>query len=66
MGRKISRAFAEALFREDKLLLLMLVQSLYKRAIGYPVEVEEVSGNVDKRLELVKYKKYSIGRLCTG
>ena len=50
-------AFAEALFQGRQIASANVAQSLYKRAIGFSVEVEEVR-NVDKSLELVKYKKY--------
>lgn len=50
-------AFAEALFQGRQIASANVAQSLYKRAIGFSVEVEEVR-NVDKSLELVRYKKY--------
>jgi len=48
---------AQALAQGREVASANVAQSLYKRAVGYSVEVEEVR-TVDKDLQTVKYKKY--------
>lgn len=50
-------ALADALIQGREVASANVAQSLYKRAVGFSVEVEEVR-TVDKELQTVKYKKY--------
>ncbi len=50
-------ALADALIQGREVASANVAQSLYKRAVGFSVEVEEVR-TVGKELQTVKYKKY--------